>query len=70
MKSTLRTSIRCLRRGLRGQSMVEYVIVCAALAAARFVPLPGSQPQQAVGQMLASKIHDLYDNLTFFLSLP
>jgi len=32
MKSTLRTSIKCLRRGLRGQSMVEYVIVCAALA--------------------------------------
>jgi hypothetical protein len=70
MKPTFHIFTGCLRRGLRGQSMVEYVVVCAALAAALFVPLPGSQPRQAVGQLLASKIHDLYDNLTFFLSLP
>jgi hypothetical protein len=53
-----------------GQSIVEYAVVCVALAAALLVPVPGIQPPQTVGQLLAGKIHDLYDNLTFFLSLP
>jgi hypothetical protein len=54
----------------RGQSMIEYAVVCVALAVALLVPVPGIQPPQTVGQLLASRVHDLYDSLTFFLSLP
>lgn len=70
MKPTLRCLLPTLRRCQRGQSTIEYLIVCVALAAALFVPVPGTQPPQAVGELLAGKIHDLYGSLTFFLSLP
>ena len=66
----LRTFTASLRRYQHGQAMVEYLIIGAALAVALFVPIPGLKPAQTVGQLLGSKIHDLYDNLTFFLSLP
>ena len=59
---------RTLRQ--RGQSMIEYTLVAAAVAAALFVPVPGTQPPQAAGELLAGKIHDLYSSLTLFLSLP
>jgi Flp pilus assembly pilin Flp len=69
MKKTLRDFALCLVRYQSGQSMIEYTVVCAALAIALFVPvMPGSS--QTLGQLLAGKIRDLYNNLTFFLSLP
>jgi hypothetical protein len=34
------------------------------------VPVTGSNPPQTVGQFLAGRIHDFYDNISFFLSLP
>ncbi len=70
MKSTVHAFSGWLGRTQRGQAMVEYLVVGVALAVALFVPVPGIQPAQTAGQMLASKIHDLYDNLTFFFSLP
>ncbi|HUI60949.1 MAG TPA: hypothetical protein VLX90_12030 [Steroidobacteraceae bacterium] len=70
MRSTMRTFTASLLRHQRGQGMVEYLVVGTALAVALFVPVPGVQPAQTVGQMLAGRIHDLYYNLTFFLSLP
>jgi hypothetical protein len=54
----------------RGQAIVEYVVIGFVLSVALFTPVPGIDPPQTVGQLLAGKIHDLYDNLTFFLSLP
>ena len=68
MKPKLRNSNRCLPRNQRGQSMVEYAVICTALVAALFVPIPPTQ--QAAGELLASKIHNLYAYLTFFISLP
>ena len=48
----------------RGQSMIEYTIVCAALALCLFAA------QTPVGQQLAQAIRTFYTDLTFFLSLP
>lgn len=70
MNPSLGILLACLARRQRGQAMVEYLVIGAALAAALFVPIPGVQPAEPVGQLLAGKIHDFYDNLTFFLSLP
>ena len=56
------------RHGQRGQSMVEYAVICSVLAAALFVPLPGQQ--EAAGAFLAGKIRDFYNDLTYFISLP
>jgi hypothetical protein len=67
---SLRLVTAALARAQRGQSMTEYLVVAGALAAALFFPVPGITPSATVGQLLAGKIGDLYDNLTFFLSLP
>jgi hypothetical protein len=58
------------RRRQRGQAMAEYVVIGLILTTALFVPVPGITPAQTAGQMLSSRIHALYDNLSFFLSLP
>jgi len=58
----------CPRWRQRGQSMIEYVVICAVLAAALFVPIPGTQ--KSAGQLLADSVGGLYSSLTFFLSLP
>ena len=54
----------------RGQAIVEYMVIGFLLSLALFAPVPGITPSQTVGQLLAGKIHDFYDNVTFFLSLP
>jgi hypothetical protein len=56
------------RRRQRGQSMIEYVVICAVLVAALFVPIPGTQT--TASQLLANSVRGLYGSLTFFLSLP
>jgi len=53
-----------------GQSMVEYTAIAFVLGVALFAPIPNLTPSQTAGQLLAGKIHDLYDNVTFFVSLP
>jgi hypothetical protein len=58
------------RRRQRGQAVIEYLVIASLLSGALFLPVPGIQPSATVGQLLAAKIHDYYDNLTFFLSLP
>jgi Flp pilus assembly pilin Flp len=68
MKATLRHFAAGPLGVQRGQSMIEYAAVGALLAVTLFVPIPGMQ--QTVGQLLVSKIRELYSNLTFFLSLP
>ena len=60
-------SMRCKQRG---QAMVEYTIIALLLGIALFAPIPGVTPSQTVGQLLAGTIHDLYNNVTFFVSLP
>jgi hypothetical protein len=70
MKRTFNATAASLPVGQRGQSMVEYLVICAALAAALFAPVPNSNPPQAVGAYLTTKIYQTYQNLTFFFSLP
>jgi hypothetical protein len=70
MKPHARIPSQASRHTQRGQAIVEYMIIGVVLSVALFAPVPGIQPSQTVGQLLAGKIHDLYDNLTFFLSLP
>jgi Flp pilus assembly pilin Flp len=55
-------STRILRQ--RGQSTVEYVVICVALAAALFAS------HSSVGQQLTQAIRTFYADLTFFFSLP
>jgi len=64
--------IRAARQ--RGQSLMEYVVVCAALAVALFVPVPGDTggggtPRTAV-QILLDGFHAAYDRFSYALSLP
>ncbi len=52
----------------RGQSMIEYVIICTVLALALFAPLPPDQTSNA--QKLAEALRQNYIALSYFLSLP
>lgn len=54
--------------GMSGQSMTEYAVICAVLAGALLLPMPGSQ--QTVSQFLCDSIRDFYSYLTLFISLP
>jgi hypothetical protein len=54
----------------RGQSLVEYAVLCVVFGAALFLPIPGSQPSMTAGQMLADALRQFYSALSFFLSLP
>jgi hypothetical protein len=69
MTSTPNTRLASLQRSQRGQAMPEYLVIALLLTIALFI-VPVSGTQQTVGQFLASRIHDLYDNVSFFLSLP
>jgi len=48
----------------RGQSMTEYVIICAVLVICLF------STQSPAGKQLAQAINNFYTDLTLFLSLP
>ena len=48
----------------RGQSMIEYTVICAVLAAFLFA---AASP---AGRQMADAVRAFYANLTFFLSLP
>jgi hypothetical protein len=52
------------RKRQRGQSMIEYAIICFVLAICLF------SAQSPVGAQLAQAVRDFYADLTFFLSLP
>jgi Flp pilus assembly protein TadG len=67
MSSRTRSRLPWLQRG---QSMVEYAIICTVLTLALFVPIPGSQPPQSAAQMLADALRQSYRALSYFLSLP
>jgi Flp pilus assembly protein TadG len=58
------------RLAQRGQSMVEYAVICAVLCIALFVPVPGSNPSMAAGQMLADALRQMYRALSYTMSLP
>ena len=60
MSRTLNNRVR--PRLQRGQSMIEYVIICSVLAVCLFAT--------PVGQQLTTALHDFYYYLTFFISLP
>ncbi len=68
MKTSSSKATGSLRRGQLGQSMVEYVIIAAALVAALLLPFPGSQ--ESVCQLLCDSIRNFYSSLTLFISLP
>lgn len=48
----------------RGQSMIEYAVICAVLLICLFAT------QSPAGQQLAQAMRDFYADLTLFLSLP
>lgn len=57
----------------RGQSLMEYVIVCAALAIALFVPLPGSDDgagARSALEILLDGFQKAYQRFTHSISLP
>lgn len=68
MKTTQTCFLGNARRAQRGQSMVEYAVICGLLAVALFAPVPGQG--KAVGALLTDAIHTFYANLTNFVSLP
>jgi hypothetical protein len=60
----------------RGQSMVEYTVVCAAIAACLFVPIGGNgdpaSPDRArtAAEILIDGLRSAYQRISFALSLP
>jgi hypothetical protein len=55
----------------RGQSLVEYLILLAAVATLLTLPLPISGPNgRTAAVYLADCIRSFYQSLTFFISLP
>lgn len=57
----------------RGQSAIEYVVVCAALALALFVPIPGSGDggaNRSAVQILLDGFEKAYQRFTHSISLP
>lgn len=59
------------KRFSRGQSLVEYIILLAAVATLLTLPLnvSGSNGRTAA-VFLADSIRSFYQSLTFFISLP
>jgi hypothetical protein len=53
---------RARRERQRGQSMIEYAVICGVLAICLFAT--------PVGAQLTKALHDFYYYLTFFISLP
>jgi hypothetical protein len=57
----------------RGQSAMEYVVVCAALALALFFPVPGSGDgggARSVVEILFDGFQKAYQRFTHSISLP
>jgi len=57
----------------RGQSMMEYTVVCAALAVALFMPVPGSDNgagSRNTVQILLDGFEKAYKRFTHSISLP
>jgi Flp pilus assembly pilin Flp len=52
-----------LRRSQRGQSALEYTVVCLLIFAALFTGQP------SVAQQLADSVRSFYRSLTYFVSL-
>jgi hypothetical protein len=55
------------RAAMRGQAMVEYIVIASVLAAAMFSFEFGGR---TAAQYLADMIRAFFRNLTYFLSLP
>lgn len=56
-----------------GQSMMEYTVVCAALAVALFMPVPGSDNgagSRNTVQILLDGFEKAYKRFTHSISLP
>jgi hypothetical protein len=61
------------RRRPRGQALMEYVIVCVALALALFVPVPGDtgpQGPRTTVQILLDAFGSAYARFSHAVSLP
>lgn len=60
----------------RGQSAMEYVVICAALTLALFVPIPGSGDgaagtgNRSAVQILLDGFERAYQRFTYSISLP
>ena len=66
MKAAQHRSLAC-RAAMRGQAMVEYIVIASVLAAAMFSFEFGGK---TAAQYLAEMIRAFFRNLTYFLSLP
>lgn len=56
-------------RAQRGQSMVEYLVVAAAMVSAMFV-IDVTKDGKTMAQLLAESIRVFFRSLTYFISLP
>jgi hypothetical protein len=67
------TPPRCRRRAQRGQSSLDYIVACAALAFALFVPLRDSaspdEPRTAAGIVLHF-FQLAYERVSYAISIP
>ena len=62
-----------VRRQPPGQSVVEYIVVCAALSFALFVPIPdgaGGEPARTTVQMLLDAVQLAYQHISHAISYP
>lgn len=57
------------RRTQRGQSMIEYLVVAAAMVSAMFV-VDVTTDGKTAAQLLADSIRIFFRGLTYFISLP
>jgi hypothetical protein len=59
----------CTQRAQRGQTVVEYVVVAAAMVSALFV-IDVTTDGKTAAQFLADSIRAFFRGLTYFISLP
>lgn len=57
-------------KGQRGQSSVEYIIVCAALISALLVEVPSDDAGRNVIEICSDEIRDWYKAFSYSKSLP
>jgi len=63
----------CFRKRHLGQSSIEYVVVCAALATALFVPIKDpASPEKARSaiQIIFEGFQTAYEKISYAISLP
>lgn len=64
----------CIAKGKRGQAMMDYLVVCAAIAFALFCPIQDdpASPDKArtTAQIVLDSFKQAYQNISHAISLP